>query len=287
MRFCASMNLKPVPASRDQVCWYAAYLARRLKPSSIKQYLNIVRLLHIEGGHINPCQDNWQLQSTLKGIERLLGSPVQRRSPIDPALLLRIKSVLNDSVLDSHFWAACMVLFFGMLRKSNLLPDTTAAFHRDKHFMRSDFIKAGNFVTLEVKHSKTIQCRERSYTIKLPILNTSLCAFSALLRAFQKLWLPPNSPAFVMDSAGTPLTGPAFNKRLKERVALCGEDPGMFGSHSFRRGSATWALCCGVPGEVVKLWGDWKSSAYLDYLDHLPQRVHDDYLQLFSSCLPT
>ena len=104
MRFCASMNLKPVPASRDQVCWYAAYLACRLKPSSIKQYLNIVRLLHIEGGHINPCQDNWQLQSTLKGIERLLGSPVQRRSPTDPALLLRIKSVLNDSVLDSHFW---------------------------------------------------------------------------------------------------------------------------------------------------------------------------------------
>ena len=120
--------------------------------------------------------------------------------------------------------------------------------------MRSDFIKAGSFVTLEVKHSKTIQCRERSYTIKLPILNTSLCAFSALLRAFQKLWLPPNSPAFVMDSAGTPLTGPAFNKRLKELVALCGEDAGMFGSHSFRRGSATWALCCGVPGEVVKLW---------------------------------
>jgi hypothetical protein len=179
-----------------------------------------------------------------------------------------------------------MVLFFGMLRKSNLLPDTTTAFRRDKQFIRSDFVKVGSFVTIEIKHSKTIQCRERSYTTKLPVLNTPLCPFSALLAAFQKILLPPNSPAFVMDSAGTPLTGPAFNKRLKELVAVCGEDPSTFGSHSFRRGSATWALCCGVPGEVVKLWGDWKSSAYLDYLDHLPQRVHDDYVNVFASSLP-
>lgn len=265
---------------------YAAHLARRLKPSSIRQYMNIVRLLHVEGGYANPCQNNWQLQSTFKGIERVLGSPVQRKSPIDPSLLLRIKSVLNGSVFDNFFWAACMVLFFGMLRKSNLLPDTPTSFDKDKHFIRSDFVKLDSFVKLEVKHSKTIQCRERSYTIKLPVLTTALCPFNALLTAFQTLRLPPEAPAFVLNTVGTPLTGPAFNKRLKELVALCGEDPNVFGSHSFRRGSATWALCCGVPGEVVKLWGDWKSAVYMDYLDHLPQRVHDDYLKLFASSLP-
>ncbi len=173
-----------------------------------------------------------------------------------------------------------------MFRKSNLLPDAPAAFDRRKHFVRSDFIKVDQFVKLEVKHSKTIQCHERTYTVKLPILNSALCPFNALTASFSKVRLSPDAPAFVMDMAGTPLTGPAFNTRLKDLVAVCGEDPRLFGSHSFRRGSATWAMCCGVPGEVVKLWGDWKSNAYMDYLDHLPQRVHDGYLQMFASYLP-
>jgi hypothetical protein len=244
--------------------------------------------MHVENGHPNPCKDNWQLQSTLKGIERLRGSPVQRKSPIDPALLIRIRGVLNMSVvLDAHFWAVCLVLFFGMFRKSNLLPDTLSSYSSSKHFSRADFIVENGFVKIVVKYSKTIQCRERTFVVKLPVTNSLLCPLQALLAAFQKPRLPPSAPAFVMNEVGHPLTGTAFNKRLKQAVELCGEDPMSFGSHSFRRGSATWALCCGIPGEIVKLWGDWQSSVYMNYLDHLPQRVHDDYVRLFASVLPS
>lgn len=38
--------------------------------------------------------------------------------------------------------------------------------------------------------------------------------------------------------------------------------------HSFRRGAATWAFSCGVPGEPIQLYGDWSSDAYKLYLEY-------------------
>ena len=36
--------------------------------------------------------------------------------------------------------------------------------------------------------------------------------------------------------------------------------------HSFRRGVATFYFKSGVPGELVQLFGNWKSDCYLRYL---------------------
>ena len=77
------------------------------------------------------------------------------------------------------------------------------------------------------------------------------------------------------------MSGVVFTKRLKEAVAQCGVDPRQYASHSFHRGSATWALACGVPGELVKSMGDWKSAVYLDYLDDLPESVWNSYMHQF------
>ncbi|XP_070173454.1 inositol 1,4,5-trisphosphate-gated calcium channel ITPR3-like [Littorina saxatilis] len=60
-----------------------------------------------------------------------------------------------------------------------------------------------------------------------------------------------------------PMKGSDFNKKLRLTTAVAG---GNFSSHSFRRGGAAWALSCGVPGEIVKVMGDWKSNAVFSSL---------------------
>ena len=40
-----------------------------------------------------------------------------------------------------------------------------------------------------------------------------------------------------------------------------------YSGHSFCRRGATHALNCGVMVEIIKAQGNWKSLAYLDYLD--------------------
>lgn len=55
--FCDTMNIVPVPASEQTVAHYAAYLARRLKPASVKQYLNVIRMLHFGCAEPHPYKD--------------------------------------------------------------------------------------------------------------------------------------------------------------------------------------------------------------------------------------
>ena len=43
-------------------------------------------------------------------------------------------------------------------------------------------------------------------------------------------------------------------------------DPADFSGHSLRRGGATFAFQCGIPSELIKLQGDWRSDAYMLYL---------------------
>ena len=94
LRFCVYFNYELVPASTVQICRYAVFLARTLKPSSVRQYLNIVRLLHVENGYDNPMRDNWKISSLLKGIERAKGSPQPKNYRYFQSIFEGLKTIL-------------------------------------------------------------------------------------------------------------------------------------------------------------------------------------------------
>ena len=286
--FCNAIGATPVPATQELVSEYAAFLARRLKAVSVGQYLNVVRLLHIEAGYANPC-GSWYVKSTLTGINRLKGRRVNRKTPVSPHLLLRLRQHLDLNVLHhAMFWAASLLMFFATFRKSNLFPVSCKDFSHDKQFVRSDFTVCDDgTVLVNVKYSKTIQFKQRGYYVRLFCIDHPLCPVTALQHAFSLCRVGGESPAFVQTLLGLPMDGKLFNSMLKYLVKKCGEDPNCYASHSFRRGSACWALQCGIPEVVVQQMGDWKSSCYKMYLDQLPVSVHDRYRRQFAAMLPT
>ena len=143
LRFCYYMGYPPAPVDQSHLLQYAAFLARSLKPSSIRGYLNIIGILHKEFGFPNPLLDNWPLKSLLTGKNRALGSPPNQKEPITPAILLRLHSCPNfTSSFDASFWAICLVAFFGMFRKSHLLPKLASNFNPAHQITRSDSTKA-------------------------------------------------------------------------------------------------------------------------------------------------
>ena len=121
-------------------------------------------------------KDSWFISSTLKGIDRLKGTAVNRKSPITPDILLRIKKVLKMSDRDYFvFGAACLVTFFGLFRKANLFAKQK--FDADKHLTRDSFVlNADCSLTICVRWSKTIQCREREIMVTLPAPHPHPCA---------------------------------------------------------------------------------------------------------------
>ena len=65
-----------------------------------------------------------------------------------------------------------------------------------------------------------------------------------------------------------------LSKKLKEWVTKVGLNGEMYTLHGLRRGGVNQALTAGICGEDLKLMGDWRSDAYMEYIDlNMERRV--------------
>ena len=187
--------------------------------------------------------------------------------------LLGIYSRLNlNCSRHASFWAICLVSFFGLFRKAHLLPVSTTAFNPKQQFTRSDFWFCEFGVLIKVHWSKTIQLGQRSIDIPLvSIASSPLCPVSAISQAFRLASeASVSSQAFCFRNS-TNATLSVFTYKfflacMKQMLADLGVPTDRYGTHSFRRGGASYALECGVPLDTIPLLGDWKSDAMFLYL---------------------
>ena len=142
LRFCLFFGYTPAPCRAMHILLYIVLLARTLSTSSIPNYLNVVRLLHLQLAYPNPLEEPlFKQQKTLlmRGIKRLNGDFVSQKLPITPEVPYKMQCHLNfASSLDATFWAACLVAFFSFFGKSNLLPTSTSAFDPQRHLHNCD-----------------------------------------------------------------------------------------------------------------------------------------------------
>ena len=272
LRFCADLNIAPVPISSCNLGHYIAYLGQKLSYSSVRQYLNVVRIMHLDEGHCNPLANNWYLNSILKGLRRHKGDGVCQKLPITDVILHGILAVLNlSNPLDVCFWAACLVAFFSFFRKSNLLVPSPPQFNPSKHLCVSDVRFSPTGAILSVRWSKTIQYRQRTLHIPLPhIKGSPFCPSSALLLCtsiLPKAAGPLPLFSYPTKKGAQPITYSMFITHLRLCLRKLGLNPSLYSGHSFRRRGASFALQCGIPAEWIKLQGDWSSDTYQRYLD--------------------
>ena len=291
LSFCHAMGYRAVPASSATLHRYAALLARSLKFTSIKQYISVIRFLHLEWGLPDPLKENYSLTALMKGIQRSLSSPIRRKAPITPPLLLHILSRLDLSkALDSCVWAAALVMFHAMLRRSNVLPSGPTSFDQTKQLRLMDITVFRDHLSVYIKWSKTMQFGERPYSIPLyRARNSPLCPVQATVHARRfSQGAPLDGPAFVYlhQSKLKPLTSGTFMQVIRQCLASSGFEKSQFGTHSFRRGGASHAFQAGLSVDSIRLIGDWKSNAYTSYVFHSNSTLHSAMKQIGHS-LPT
>ena len=81
-----------LPASEATLVYFASYLARTVRHSTIKLYLAAVRNLHITAGY----NELLLRRKILHGILRYQGQQRIRRQPVTPQVLLAIRLVLQS-----------------------------------------------------------------------------------------------------------------------------------------------------------------------------------------------
>jgi len=113
-----------------------------------------------------------------------------------------------------------------------------------------------------INYTKTIQFKRRRAYIPLPeICNHPFCTVGILKR---KILLSPaqqgSGPVFTFITLlGTkPLIYDKFAKELFKQLGL---ETG-YCSHSFRRRWTGFILQIDIPGEMIKLMGNWRSDCY-------------------------
>ena len=112
-RFCLFMNIPAVPATTHNICIYVAFLARSMKPTSIKQYVSTIGLLHKEFGLANPLTDIHFLYSLFRGIKRVRGDSHVQKLPITVDTLFRLfRLIYLKSSFHSSFWGVLSYCLF-------------------------------------------------------------------------------------------------------------------------------------------------------------------------------
>ncbi|XP_068672975.1 uncharacterized protein [Montipora foliosa] len=84
-----------LPASEGTLIYFASYLARTVRHSTIKLYLTAVRNLLITAGYNDPLKGKLLLCKVLRGILRYQGYQRIRRLPVTPQIRLAIRPVLH------------------------------------------------------------------------------------------------------------------------------------------------------------------------------------------------
>ena len=270
LRFCIYFDVEPLPISQKHLLAYIAFLARTLQPQSINNYLNIIRIIHLDKGLKNPLSDNFAVKNLKRGIARRKGSPPKQKLPITGQIMLDIYNLLSlCSSKEISFWAACCVGFFGFLRKINLLPVSSIKLG-DSCLLREDvdFVSNDCFV-LNISKTKTIQNHERILTIPfVAVPGSVLCPVDAVMNMLIVSPVEDTLPLFSYVENGEVKwwTHSSFTTELRSLLSHAGYQPNDYTCHSFRRGGATLAFRLGMTMNEIKKRGDWASDAVYNYV---------------------
>lgn len=268
-RFCLYFNLKPVPATQKTILCYIAYLSRTLRPSSINNYINIIRILHLEAHLENPLAHNFMVNNLKKGIARVKGTPPAQKLPITIDILFEIFKKLNFyRGRDVAFWCACVIAFFGFLRKATLLPRNLKEAGVDC-ILRRDLRMVRGHLELSVRKTKTIQFGQRVLCIPYyPVPGSFLCPIMAVKTLLKRAPYKANLPLFLFRENHEIkwLSHSTFTDQLKRIVTTLGYNSKDYSCHSFRRGGASFAFSQEMSIIDIKQRGDWSSDAVERYI---------------------
>jgi integrase len=273
-QFCDMMHYTALPATPITIARYITHLASSIAPQTILVQLSALRMMHITNGLSWEWMDTPLLRYTLRGIMKTRSKPPSQKQPITPKLLRRLFPHLHfRNYADRLFWGAALLMFYSLLRRSNVLATGHSA--QDGNLLRRSHITFGsNHVTLAIHTSKTRIASQLAHTIQIPARpGHRLCPVGALrvALAIAPKYKPSDSLFIWQD--GTNYTYNNFMTRLRQLLQDVGENPMEYGCHSFRRGGATHAAKIGIRSEFIQKLGDWRSEAYTRYITTSPHAI--------------
>lgn len=265
--FTNYFQLQQLPASVDTIVCFLEFMARTSGYGHLKHLYSSVKFLHEALDHPFP-ENSFQIDTTMQGLKRRLANVPFQVLPLNPQVLRRMFQHINlNKPEDRALWASYLVAFYGLLRKSNVVPESRKFDPRKILVRRNIFVdQPNNMVYLYVGFSKTNQFGGRDTIIPIPGNDDpALDPVRHLSALLQHCPAGPNSPAFSYGQSDF-ISYSRFTLKLKELLKNAGYNADLYSGHSFRRGGATYLHMCGGTALMVQSSGDWSSQCFTRYL---------------------
>ena len=246
LNFCSYFDLVAFPVSAMALSWYAQHLTESLRAhASIVAYITSVKTLHKLLEYNTDGFTGFVFKLTLQGIRRMNEHVVKRAKPMTPALLRKIYDQLDHrDPHDAVFWAASLLAFFLLFRKSNLVPETQQGYDHKKQLSRGDVVLTDVNAVVGIRWAKNHQFLRELLTFPLPRLTGSkLCPVAALENMMRLVPGNREEHMFKLPKGGS-LTYKVFQSRLRETLKQAGvQDFAAYSSHSYRRVDVHFVFC--------------------------------------------
>jgi hypothetical protein len=290
--FCKGLGINDsdiLPAKEELLMAWAASYAGRLAGKTVAAKILAIRKEHEKRGFI------WQggplLRQLLKGIEEIRPTKSFRdkRAPVTIQILEDLnKGLSRTSGLDICIRAIALLSFFCQLRIGEILPpkQDINEFNAHRYATFSNIAEStaeNGACNLHLPWSKTQKARGDD--VWIPRQEAPLDPIHAIHKHFIKNKLRRSHPiAAYRDENNNivTLTRSKFIHRINSILRKARKDHPRITGHCFRIGGTTFYLVSGVPPDMVKKFGRWRSQAFLEYwrcLDYLGA-IHINMLPL-------
>ncbi|XP_067323238.1 integrase/recombinase xerD homolog [Anolis sagrei] len=255
------------PASEDEVIHFLIHQKRNnVTAHSMRLQLAGIAFYSKAAGFGDPCQA-FRVRKLLWSWRKRAPRHRDTRRPLSYKTLKQIVQALKRICPSRYevklFTAAFTTAFFGALRLGEVVANSKAD-ASNRALQLRDISVQDNALALRIRKSKTDQLG-KGVSLHIRGLEPGhLCPVQSLSRF---LTTRGSTPGFLfIHRDGSPLTRYQFMAVFRGALQHLGLPRTEFGGHSFRIGAATTAAAGGVPVEVIKSMGRWKSSAYASYI---------------------
>lgn len=270
IRECGN-TVRPLHPTELEVCLWLVYLhKKKLAHSTIKVYLyalsSEVKLRG--GGQIVKPHVSWFIHTTLKAIQKtMVPSLLVFRRPLTVPLMEKLITSLDLKKYDELLLGAMVTVgVYGLFRVNELCYKKAGGV--EKFIKNSDVKFQADRITFLIYRTKTDPMVKKVIG-NVPGARWNPCA---LLRAFKNIktnsW--KQSDALFSLESGKPVTRAILVKFMQTKLKVVFPNVNIteWNGISLRKGGATSAMLAGVPGEMIKCLGNWRSAVYERYIQY-------------------
>lgn len=271
LAFCSYFKIHPYRAGYQDVCAFLEYLARFIPaPSTIKNKLSHIRT------HMALVEESAQVLShprvhrAIDAMERDKEYVPRTKDPIPSNILAFIIHKLDISPMSNIMRSILLTMYYGALRQSELLPNSTTTWSHKKHPTRADVMIEDGVCSVFVKFGKNMQKIGQNRMVRMASAeDPALCPVAAMKRVYSDTpTRSPSDPLYMFPNSRKPVPVTYARKEFTRLLSLAGFQHLLphLSLHSLRKAAATNAFAGGCSELSIKRYGAWSSDAYASYI---------------------